>query len=222
PSSAPSRTAAGRARWRAPGCSPRPSPGRAYASSSKPPSRPLQEQGKLVVPVECRRLVGGPLIPRRGRLRAREEGAGEVLDLRADVAPAPGRRDLRGAPHPCATHGQGDGRGERADRPPAEPRVCRARRGPCAQRVGGHPEDLLVPSGEAAKDTPEALPLLPAERCLLRRRTTGGMLGLHQLPAALPPPPPPPGSPPVPAGVDRDAREPALRRGRRSALLEEL
>src|SRR6266571_1083657 len=42
------------------------------------------------------------------------------------------------------------------------------------------------------------------------------------LPAALPPPPPPPGAPPVPAGVDRDAREPALRRGRRSALLEEL
>src|SRR2546426_9237658 len=48
------------------------------------------------------------------------------------------------------------------------------------------------------------------------------MLGLHQLPAALPPPPPPPGAPPVPARVDRDAREPALRCGRRNALLEEL
>src|SRR5438046_9304204 len=48
------------------------------------------------------------------------------------------------------------------------------------------------------------------------------MLGLHQLPAALPPPPPPPGSPPVRAGVDGEARQPARRRGRRSALLEEL
>src|SRR5436190_789033 len=48
------------------------------------------------------------------------------------------------------------------------------------------------------------------------------MLCLHELLAALPPPSPPPGAPPVPAGVDRDAREPALRRGRRRALIEEL
>src|SRR5690348_11843311 len=69
---------------------------------------------------------------------------------------------------------------------------------------------------------PDALPLLQADGRLLWRGSARGMMGLHELLAALPPSSPPSGAPAIPARVDRDAREPALRRGRQRALLEEL